>query len=46
MPWAAFSRMSDDDLKAVYRYLRSVPAAVENNTGDSVRGVAVAQATR
>lgn len=45
MPWAAFSRMSDEDLQAVYRYLRCVPA-VENNTGDSVRGVAGAQAAR
>lgn len=24
MPWVAFSRMSDDDLRAIYRYLRSV----------------------
>jgi hypothetical protein len=25
MPWNAFSRMTDDDLLAVYRYLRSLP---------------------
>ena len=25
MPWQAFGRMSDDDLRAIYRYLRSVP---------------------
>jgi len=25
MPWQAFGRMSDDDLHAIYRYLRSVP---------------------
>ena len=24
MPWTAFARMSDDDLRAVYRYLRSL----------------------
>ena len=24
MPWVAFSRMSDDDLRAIYRYLRTV----------------------
>ena len=36
MPWPAFSRMSDDDLRAIYRYLKTVPA-VENDTGDSVR---------
>ena len=26
MPWRAFGRMTDDDLRAVYRYLRSLPA--------------------
>ena len=25
MPWQAFGRMSDDDLRAIYRYLKSVP---------------------
>ena len=27
MPWQAFGRMSDDDLRAIYRYLRSVPTS-------------------
>jgi mono/diheme cytochrome c family protein len=27
MPWRAFGRMSDDDLRAIYRFLRTVPAA-------------------
>jgi hypothetical protein len=38
MPWSAFGRMTEDDLKAIYRYLRTVPA-VENDTGESVRAV-------
>jgi mono/diheme cytochrome c family protein len=25
MPWGAFARMTDDDLRAIYRYLRSLP---------------------
>jgi hypothetical protein len=25
MPWGAYSRMTDDDLRAIYRYLRSLP---------------------
>jgi mono/diheme cytochrome c family protein len=25
MPWRAFARMSDDDLRAIYRYLQTVP---------------------
>jgi mono/diheme cytochrome c family protein len=25
MPWGAFARMTDDDLRSVYRYLRSLP---------------------
>ena len=41
MPWLHFSRMSDDDLRAIYRYLGSVPA-VENHTGDSVQPVQLA----
>jgi mono/diheme cytochrome c family protein len=32
MPWGAYARMSDDDLRAVYRYLRSLPP-VRNVTG-------------
>ena len=27
MPWGAFARMTDDDLGAIYRYLRSLPPA-------------------
>ena len=27
MPWAAFQRMTEDDLRAIYRYLQSVPRA-------------------
>ena len=36
MPWAAFTRMTDDDLRAIYRYLRSV-APVEHDPGPSVQ---------
>jgi mono/diheme cytochrome c family protein len=32
MPWAAFGKMSDTDLRAIYRYLRSL-APVTNPTG-------------
>jgi len=31
MPWQAFARMSDDDLRAIYRYLKSVPAVKRDN---------------
>ena len=41
MPWRAFSRMNDQDLQAIYRYLKTVPG-VENDTGDSVRTSTVA----
>lgn len=27
MPWAVYKNMTDDDLKAIYRYLRSIPPA-------------------
>jgi mono/diheme cytochrome c family protein len=27
MPWYAFKRMTDDDLRAIYRYLRTLPPA-------------------
>ena len=36
MPWEFFARMSDDDLRAIYRYLRSL-APVRNETGPSIR---------
>jgi len=32
MPWQAFSRMSEDDLRAIYRFLRTLPP-VERDTG-------------
>jgi mono/diheme cytochrome c family protein len=32
MPWGAYRRMTDDDLRAIYRYLRTLDA-VENDTG-------------
>jgi len=25
MPWREYRRMSDDDLRAIYRYLRTLP---------------------
>ena len=31
MPWQAFARMSDDDLRSIYRYLKSVPAVKRDN---------------
>jgi hypothetical protein len=36
MPWEFFARMTDDDLRAIYRYLRSLPP-VHNETGPSIR---------
>jgi len=36
MPWGAYSRMTDDDLRAVYRYLRSLPP-VHRDTGSSLQ---------
>jgi mono/diheme cytochrome c family protein len=30
MPWEPFGKMSDDDLKAIYRYLRSVPPVLRD----------------
>jgi mono/diheme cytochrome c family protein len=35
MPWRAFARMSDDDIRAIYRYLQTVPAT-ENEPGPLV----------
>jgi mono/diheme cytochrome c family protein len=35
MPWQNFREMTDDDLKAIYAYLRSVPA-VRNEVPDAV----------
>ena len=31
MPWQAFSRMSEEDLRAIYKYLKSVPAVKRDN---------------
>lgn len=36
MPWEAYGRMSDDDLRAILRYLRSLEP-VEYDVGPSVR---------
>jgi len=36
MPWGAYSRMTVDDLRAVYRYLRSLPP-VHRDTGSSLQ---------
>lgn len=35
MPWVQFSRMDEDDLRAIYRYLRTIPP-VQNDTGPLV----------
>ena len=35
MPWQAFSRMDEDDLRAIYRYLKSV-APVKRDVGPPV----------
>ena len=32
MPWGAYARMSEDDLRAIYRFLRSLPPT-HNPTG-------------
>jgi mono/diheme cytochrome c family protein len=31
MPWQAFSRMNEDDLRSIYRYLKTVPAVTRDN---------------
>jgi mono/diheme cytochrome c family protein len=31
MPWQAFSRMNEEDLRAIYKYLKSVPAVNRDN---------------
>jgi mono/diheme cytochrome c family protein len=36
MPWQAFSRLAEDDLRAIYRFLRTLPP-VENDTGPAMR---------
>jgi mono/diheme cytochrome c family protein len=36
LPWGAYARMTDDDLRAIYRYLRSLPPT-RRDTGPSVQ---------
>ena len=36
MPWGAFKRLTDDDLRAIYRYLRSLPPT-RNATGPAIQ---------
>jgi hypothetical protein len=36
MPWAQYARMSDDDLRAIYMYLRTLEPVV-NDPGPIVR---------
>ncbi len=36
MPWGAFARLRDDDLRSLYRYLRSLPP-VTNRTGAAIQ---------
>jgi hypothetical protein len=31
MPWQAFSRLSEEDLRSIYRYLMTVPAVKRDN---------------
>jgi mono/diheme cytochrome c family protein len=38
MAWATFAKMSDDDIRSIYRYLRTLPP-VENDTGPSLHEV-------
>lgn len=36
MPWGAYARMTDDDLRAIYRYLKSLPPT-QRQTGPPVQ---------
>jgi mono/diheme cytochrome c family protein len=36
MPWGAYARMTDDDLRSIYRYLRTLPP-YEHVTGPGIR---------
>jgi hypothetical protein len=38
MPWQAFSRMADEDLRAIYRYLKTIPP-VKRDVGPPVVSV-------
>ncbi len=35
MPWGPFSRMTEDDLKAIYAYVKTIPA-INNDTGPRI----------
>jgi hypothetical protein len=39
MPWQSFSRLDEDDLRSIYRYLKSVPS-VKNDVGPPMVEVA------
>jgi hypothetical protein len=43
MPWHGIKRQSDDDLRAIYRYLRTVPPA-EGGPDPSVQDAVVVAA--
>jgi mono/diheme cytochrome c family protein len=43
MPWGAFARLTDDDLRALYRYLRSLPPT-RHRTGSAVQAKRAASA--
>lgn len=32
MPWAEYADMKDDDLRAIYRYLKTLPPVKKNDT--------------
>jgi hypothetical protein len=36
MPWGAYARMTDDDLRSVYRYLRTLPP-IARHTGSPIQ---------
>jgi len=31
MPWQSFSKLNEDDLRSIYRYLKTVPAVKRDN---------------
>jgi mono/diheme cytochrome c family protein len=45
MPWTALKNMSDEDLKAIYAYLRTIPA-VHNRVPEPLPPAGAAQAAR
>jgi hypothetical protein len=36
MPWGAYARMTESDVRSVYRYLRTLPPAI-HETGAAVQ---------